>query len=65
MRAMETKNPTPGWWQHARGRMAAALAAAVFTPFGLYWALEAGLDWLAAGLFGLVGLAFAVVLLEG
>jgi hypothetical protein len=40
-----------------------ALAVLILTPFGLYFALQAGMDWLAAVLFGLLSAGILLVML--
>jgi len=39
-----------------------ALAVLILTPFGLYFALQAGADWLAAVLFALLSGAILLVM---
>jgi len=39
-----------------------ALAVLILTPFGLYFALQAGADWLAAFLFALLSGAILLVM---
>lgn len=39
-----------------------ALAVLILTPFGLYFALQAGVDWLAAFLFALLSGAILLVM---
>ncbi len=49
---------------HRRLRLLlAALAVLILTPFGLYFALQAGADWLAAALFGLLSAGILLVML--
>ncbi|MEW6180260.1 MAG: hypothetical protein AB1522_10065 [Chloroflexota bacterium] len=49
---------------HRRLRLSLlALSVLILTPFGLYFALQAGADWLAAVLFGLLSAGILLVML--
>jgi hypothetical protein len=61
--ASPSQSAWAAWRSRNRGRLqAAALIVVLGAPFGLHWALGAGLNGLAAILFAAIALSMALVI---